>query len=234
MTALSLELWVSSFVMLCQAFTAADFSCCLFVGRAAFSFVFSKWNSCSIGLRSGDWLGHCRIFHFITFKNSWVAFAGCFGSSSICAKKHHPINFAAFGWIWAESISLYTSKFIRLLLSSVTSPLNTSNPVPLEAMHAHASHCLHHVSQMMLYGSWAVPSLFHSHFFFPSFWCMLILIPAVQRMLFQKCSGFFRCFFFFWPCFLLVVNPLYLLSWSLLLIVDFYSDTLTSWRVYIS
>ncbi len=35
MTALSLELmdisrnWVSSFVMLCQAFTADDFSCCL-------------------------------------------------------------------------------------------------------------------------------------------------------------------------------------------------------------
>ncbi len=49
MTALSVELmditgdWFSS-VMLCQAFTAADFSCCLFVGLSAFSFVFSKWN----------------------------------------------------------------------------------------------------------------------------------------------------------------------------------------------
>ncbi len=48
MTALSLELvditrdWVSSFVMLCQAFTAADFSYSLFVGLSAFSFVFSK------------------------------------------------------------------------------------------------------------------------------------------------------------------------------------------------
>ncbi len=47
MTALSLELmditkdWVSSFVTLCQAFTAADFSCCLFVGLSVFSFVFS-------------------------------------------------------------------------------------------------------------------------------------------------------------------------------------------------
>ncbi len=70
MTASSLELtdttrdWVSSFVMLCQAFTAADFSCRLFVGLSAFSFVFSKWNAYSIGLRSGDWLGHCRIFLF--------------------------------------------------------------------------------------------------------------------------------------------------------------------------
>ncbi len=58
MTALSLELmditrdWVSSFVMIFQAFTAADLSC-LFVGLSAFSFVFSKWNACSIGLRSG-------------------------------------------------------------------------------------------------------------------------------------------------------------------------------------
>ncbi len=143
--------WVSFFVMLCQAFTAADFSCCLFVGLSASSFVFSKWNACSIGLKSGGWHGHCRIFHFFTFKNPWVAFAVCFGSSSICTIKRRPINFAAVGWIWADSISLYTSEFIRLLLSSVTSSLNTSNPVPLEAMHAHAITLLHHVSQLMLY-----------------------------------------------------------------------------------
>ncbi len=133
--------WVSSFVMLCQAFTAADFSYCLFVGLSAFSFVFSEWNAFSIRLQSGDWLGHCRIFHFFAFKNSWVAFAVCFGSSSICTMKRRPINFAAFGWIWAASISLYTSEFFHLLLSSVTSSINTSNPEPLEAMHAHASHC---------------------------------------------------------------------------------------------
>ncbi len=53
--------------------------------------------------------------------------------------------------LWAESISLYTSELIRLLLSSVTSSLNTSNPVPLEVMHAHAITLLHNVSQMMLY-----------------------------------------------------------------------------------
>ncbi len=140
----------SSFVMLCQAFTAADFSS-LFVGLSAFSFVFSKWNACSIELRSGDWLGHFRIFHFFTFKNSWVTFAVCFGSSSICTMKCRPINIAPFDWIWAESISLYTSEFIQLLLSSVTPSINTSNPVPLEAMHAHAITLLHHVSQMLLY-----------------------------------------------------------------------------------
>ncbi len=139
--------------MLCLTFTAADFSCCLFVGLSAFSFVFSKWNACSIRLKSGDWLGHCKIL-FFTFKNSWVAFAVCFGSLSICTMKHRPINFAPFGWIWADSISLYTSEFFRLLLSSFTSSINTSNPVPLEAMHAHAITLLHHVSQMMNVNSW--------------------------------------------------------------------------------
>ncbi len=117
----------------------------------AFSFVFSKWNACSIGLRSGDWLGHCKILQFFIFKNSWVAFAVCFESSSICTMKRRPIKFAAFDWIWAVSIALYTSEFIQLLLSSVTSSLNTSDPVPLVAMHAHAITLLHHVSQMMLY-----------------------------------------------------------------------------------
>ncbi len=93
-------------------------------------------------------------------------------------------------------------------------------PSALEAMHAYAI---------------PVPSLLHT-FFCPSFWYRLILISAVQRMLFQKWSGFFRCFWqsLIWPCLHLVVYPLYLLWWSLLLIVDFDSDTSTSWRVFFS
>ncbi len=51
----------------------------LFVALSTFSFVFSKWNACSIGWKSVDWLSHCRIFYF-TFKNSWLAFTVCFGS----------------------------------------------------------------------------------------------------------------------------------------------------------
>ncbi len=56
---------------------------------------------------------------------------------------------AEYSTFWPESVALYTSEWIRLLLSSV----NTSNPVPLEAMHAHAFTLLHHVSQMMFYDS---------------------------------------------------------------------------------
>ncbi len=37
-----------------------------------------------------------------------------------------------------------------------------------------------------------------------------------------------------WPCLHVVVNSLYLLSWSLLLIVDFDIDIPTSWRVFFS
>ncbi len=186
MTALSLELmditrnWVSSFVMFCQAFTAAEFSCCLFVGLSAFSFVFSKWNAWSIGLRSGDWLSLQNIPLFYLL----LSF----------------IKFAVFDLIWAESISLNTSELIQLLLSSVTSSINTSSTVPLEAMHAHAITLLHNVSQMMLYA------------------------------LDHELSGFSRCFWqsLIWPCLHLVANPLYLLSWSLLLIVNFDSDMSSS------
>ena len=67
---------VSSLGMLCQASTATVFSSCLFLGHFPFSLVFSKWNACSIGFRSGDWLGHCITFHFFAFKKVF----GCFRS----------------------------------------------------------------------------------------------------------------------------------------------------------
>ncbi len=107
--------WVFFFVMLCQVFTAADFSCCLFVALSVFSFVFSEWNAAQSGWDQEIDSACAEYSTFFTFKNSWVAFALCFGSLFICTMKHRPINFAAFGWIWAESISLYTSELICLL-----------------------------------------------------------------------------------------------------------------------
>lgn len=68
----------------------------------------------------------CRIFHFFAFKHPWVAYT--LWSYQLC-------------WIWLslsrQSIP-YTSEFTRLLLSSVTSSVHTNDPVPLEAIHAHA------------------------------------------------------------------------------------------------
>ncbi len=196
MTPLSLKLiditrdWVSSFVVVCQAFTAADFSCCLFVGPSVFSFVFSKLNACSIGLKSGDWHGHCRIFHFFTFKNSWVVFAVCFASLYTRTMKRHAINFDAIDWIWADSISLYTSEFIRLLLSSVTSSLNTSNPVPLEAMHT-TPPCF--TNYVVCFGSWAVPSLLQT-FFLPVILQQVDLNFKPPKNYFPEVVWLFRCF----------------------------------------
>lgn len=53
------------------------------------------------------------IFHFFAFKSSSVVSVVCFG---------------AFGWIWADNISQYTSEFILLLLSLVISSINTGDP----------------------------------------------------------------------------------------------------------
>ncbi len=218
--------------MLCQASTATVFSSCLFLGHFPFSFVFSKWNACSIGFRSGDWLGHCITVHFFPFKNSLVAFAVCFGSLSICTVKRRPMSSEAFGWIWADNIARNTSEFILLLLSAVTSSINTREPVPLAAIHAHAMTlpppCF--TDEVVCLGSWAVPFLLHT-LLFPSLWYKLILVSSVHRMLFQNCEGFFRCrlansnlaflFLRLTNGLHLVVNPLYSLWWSLLLIVDF-------------
>ncbi len=78
---------------------------------------------------------------------------------------------------------------------------------------------------------------------FPSLWYKLILVSSVHRMLFQNCEGFFRCrlansnlaflFLRLTNGLHLVVNPLYSLWWSLLLIVDFDTHTPTSWRVFL-
>ena len=250
MTAWSLEpiditrRWVSSLVMLCQASTASVFSSCLFLGHFPFSFVFSKWNARSIGFRSGDWLDHCRTFHFFALKNSLVAFAVCFGSLSICTVKRRPMSSEAFGWTWADIIARNTSEFILLLLSAVTSSINTREPVPLAAIHVHTitlpPPCF--TDEVVCFGSWAVPSLLHT-LLFPSFWYKLIFVSSVHRMLFQNCTGSFRWFlansnlvFLFLRltnALHLVVNPLYLLWWSPLLIVDFDTDTPTSWRVFL-
>ncbi len=86
-------------------------------------------------------------------------------------------------------------RILPLLLSSVTSSLNTSNPVPLEAMHALVITLLHHVSQMMLYAlDYQLFQAFSVLLSLVKFWYKLILISAIQRMLFQKWSGFFKIF----------------------------------------
>ena len=147
-----------------------------------------------IQVRSGDWLGHCITFNLFALKSSLVAFAVCFGSLSICTVKRRPMSSEAFGWIWADNIARNTSEFILLLLSAATSSINTREPVPLAAIHAHAMTlpppCF--TDEAVCFGSWAVPFLLHT-LLFPSFWYKLIFVSSVHRMLFQNCKGFCRC-----------------------------------------
>ncbi len=101
-------------------------------------------------------------------------------------------------------------------------------------MPSHCSTMFHRWCCMPWIMSCSKPS---PYFFLPTILgYRLILISVVQRMLFQMCSGFFRCFWqsLIWPYLHLVVNPLCLTSWSLLFIVDFDSDMSSSWRVFSS
>lgn len=151
-------------VILCQAYIVAVFRCCSFKGLSGFKFIFSRWNTCLIGLRSGNWLNHCIIFHFFASKDSLVSSAKCFGSLFICTVKSCLFNIDEFGWIWADSLSRYNSEFIWLLLSSVTSSLNTSDPV---MCHHTTSTCF--TNDVVCFGQWAVSCLLHT-FYFSSFW----------------------------------------------------------------
>ncbi len=104
-------------------------------------------------------------------------------------------------------------------------------------MHAHASHCstlFHRWCRMLWIMSCSKPS---PYLFLPVILVQVHLNLNHPKNIFQKWFGFF--FNVFWrslirPWMHLVVKPLYLLLWSLLLIVDFDSDTPTSWRVFFS
>ncbi len=166
MTDLSLELMDITFCDALPGLYCSWLQLLFFVGLSALSFVLSKWNACSVGLKSGNWLGHCRIFHLLPSKSPGLFLLYVLGHCPLViwsAIQSTLLHLTESGQ--RVYISQYTSELIRLLLSSVTLSLNTSNPVPLEAMHAHS--IIHHVSQMMLC---ALHRELFQAFFFLSFW----------------------------------------------------------------
>ncbi len=223
---------------LCQVFTASTLSCCMFVGLSVFSLVFSNWKVCSIiGLGSGDWLGHWRIFNFFAFKKSWVAFAICLGSLSICEVVSYQ-----FCSIWLNVSREYSLKDLRIhpaTLSAVTSPINTSEAVPLQWYI-----CPCHNTAATMFDTWCgvlwivscsfLSPYFSSHQFATSSFWFHQYKESYSR---TWDAFFFRCFLA--KCNLaflflnvtsglhLIVKPLYLHSWRRLLIVDFDNDVPT-------
>lgn len=71
---------------------------------------------------------------------SWLALAARLLSLPIYIVKHCPIGFAASGWMWAE----YRSEHFRNHHSSTVTPRNSSELVPLAAVHARII-TVHHV-----------------------------------------------------------------------------------------
>lgn len=69
----------------------------------------------------------CASLSVFYLTNHAVTFAVCFGSSSIRTVKCCLISFA-----------MYNLAFILIVLSAATSSINTSDPVPLGAIHGHA------------------------------------------------------------------------------------------------
>ncbi len=113
----------------------------LFVFGSAFSYVFIKWNVCSIGLRSGDWLGHCRIFHFFYLLKLLGCFC-CMFWAVVHLYYEAPPN--QLCWIWLnlgrECIPIHF-RILPLLLSSVTSSLNTITLFHWKPCMLMSSHC---------------------------------------------------------------------------------------------
>ncbi len=139
------RLLISSFKILFPAFNAANSNCfCLYSPLQLVKL-------CSIGFKSGDWLGSSKTLHFFALINSLTELAECFGSLSWCKMKHFTINLVAFSWILVSKMVLYPSKFILLLSSFVKSSVKLRGPVPATACVLMPWHHLHHALQMRLY-----------------------------------------------------------------------------------
>lgn len=78
-----------------------------------FGFVFNRWNACSVGFRSGDWLCHCIAFHFFAQinlkklkKTSYLEGASqCRWTTTQSILGKQPISSAAVGWIWPDDVA---------------------------------------------------------------------------------------------------------------------------------
>lgn len=141
--------WISSFVMLRQAFTGAVLSCCLFVGLFLNFFKFClKHVKYMLGLRSGDWLGYCRIFQYSCFPSTfWIIVHLC---------REAPSNL-----LRCTSLSLsrnWIPLYFRIhLATTVFCHVIYKHKWP-GAIGSHACPC-HHMASIMFYRRCGVPGI---------------------------------------------------------------------------
>lgn len=105
-----------------EAFNAAAFSWCLFVGLSVFSLLFNNWKALLCWDQMTDLPDEESLMPL-----PWETLGSC---KMICP-------FALGSTVWSvvehvaenENIAMYTSKLILLLVSAGTSSLNTSDPI---------------------------------------------------------------------------------------------------------
>ncbi len=116
--------------------------------------IFRSLQRCSIGFKSGLWLGHSRTVTELLWSHSFVILAVCLGSLS-CWKVNLWPNLRSWA-LWrrfSSRISLYLAAFI---FSSIA----TSRPVPAAEKHPHSMmlHCWDCIGQVMS-SAWFSPHI---------------------------------------------------------------------------
>ena len=100
-------------------------------GEHWYTAIFSSFHTCSIGFRSGLWLGHSKTFTDFLRSHSFVLLAVCFGSLS-CWK----VNLCPRLWprvLWSR----FSSRILVYFAAFIFLTMRTIRPVPAAEKHLH-------------------------------------------------------------------------------------------------
>ncbi len=147
-------------------------------GKRWWTAIFRSLQRCSIGFKSGLWLGHSRTVTELLWSHSFVILAVCLGSLS---------------WaLWRR----FSSRIFLYLAAFIFPSIATSRPVPAAEKHPHSMMlpppCF--TVGTVLDRWWAVPGFLHTYRLElrPKSY---ILVSSDQRVLFVTILESFRCFF---------------------------------------
>lgn len=182
--------WISFLETLCQAFTAAAFSCwtcmCVCVCLSAFSFFFRKWIAALLSWHQVFDLKDEELPISVTWEDLGLLWQDL---------QDHYLS-AIWLSVSVKYIPIFPSQFIVIPQSAVTSSINNSDTLPLAVLHAHVMILLptRLTDNFMIFWQfydnfmtilWAVNFLLNT-FFLAEFWCKFILVSSVQRVLFKN------------------------------------------------
>ncbi len=128
-------------------------------GKRWWTAIFRSLQRCSIGFKSGLWLGHSRTVTELLWSHSFVILAVCLGSLSCWKVNLRPSLRSWALWIrFSSRISLYLAAFIFPSIA-------TSRPVPAAEKHPHSMMlpppCF--TVGTVLDRWWAVPGFLHTY-----------------------------------------------------------------------